>query len=196
MADQQRQDGSGPVDEVPAGADGTVISGLMTRLMRQYGAIRNRITATGRVSAAPTFLLFKFADGQRRRAADLAEELCADPSTVSRQVAQLVKEGFLERQADPDDGRASLLVLTDLGRQRRDALRRDSIALFAGVTAAWSDHDRRTLAELLHRYVEDMESQRESITEAVLASHTGEPDPAAAARRAPDRQRTNTERTT
>lgn len=156
------------------GTDGTVIAGLMTRLMRQYGAIRQRITATGRVSAAPTFLLFKFADGQRRRAADLAEELCADPSTVSRQVAQLVKEGLLERQADPDDGRASLLVLTDRGRRRRDRLRRDSTALFAGVTAAWSDADRRTLADLLHRYVEDLESQRESITQAVLASQASE----------------------
>ena len=44
--------------------------------------------------------------------------LCADPSTVSRQVASLVKAGLVERQADPDDGRASILVPTELGRAK------------------------------------------------------------------------------
>src|SRR5438105_13588068 len=46
------------------------------------------------------------------RASDLADRIDSDPSTVSRQVAALVKNGFVERQADPEDGRASLLVPT------------------------------------------------------------------------------------
>jgi len=51
------------------------------------------------------------------RAGELAELIQSDPSTVSRQVASIVKAGLVKREADPDDGRASLLVLTEEGRR-------------------------------------------------------------------------------
>ena len=47
------------------------------------------------------------------RATDLAEIKQADPSTISRQVAQLVKAGLARREADPVDGRASRLAGSD-----------------------------------------------------------------------------------
>src|SRR4051794_21746858 len=46
------------------------------------------------------------------RSGSIAEALTADPSTVSRQVAALVREGLVERRADPGDGRACVLALT------------------------------------------------------------------------------------
>src|SRR4051812_37357119 len=49
------------------------------------------------------------------RVTDLAEVKKADPSTVSRQVAQLVKAGLARREADPEDGRASRVAVTDTG---------------------------------------------------------------------------------
>jgi DNA-binding MarR family transcriptional regulator len=49
------------------------------------------------------------------RATDLAEIKQADPSTISRQVAQLVKAGLARREADPVDGRASRLAITEAG---------------------------------------------------------------------------------
>jgi DNA-binding MarR family transcriptional regulator len=59
------------------------------------------------------------------RVTDLAEAKQADPSTVSRQAAQLVKAGLVRREADPGDGRASRLAITDAGldacRQLHDA---------------------------------------------------------------------------
>ena len=65
------------------------------------------------------------------RAGALAECLQSDPSTVSRQVAALVKDGLLERRADPADGRASLLVLTakaDAVLAEHDRIRLDYFA--------------------------------------------------------------------
>jgi DNA-binding MarR family transcriptional regulator len=86
------------------------------------------------------------------RASGVAECLKSDPSTVSRQVAALVKDGYLERQADPDDGRASLLVLTP----KADALlaRHDRIRLdyFARMLEGWSDAELRRFAEMLDRF--------------------------------------------
>ena len=43
----------------------------------------------------------------------LAEAVHSDPSTVSRQIAALVKVGYVERRPDPADGRACLLAATD-----------------------------------------------------------------------------------
>jgi DNA-binding MarR family transcriptional regulator len=51
---------------------------------------------------------------------ELAERTGLDPSTVSRAVGSLVDLGLVERQADPRDGRASVLALTDAGRTALD----------------------------------------------------------------------------
>src|SRR5688572_8855841 len=46
---------------------------------------------------------------------DLAAEHALDPSTISRAVAALGRAGLVARTADPSDGRASTLHLTDHG---------------------------------------------------------------------------------
>ena len=72
-----------------------------------------------------------------------AELIQSDPSTVSRQVASIIKAGLVKREADPDDGRASLLVLTDEGqrayRQQLD-VRNRRMAL---ILQDWSEDDCR-----------------------------------------------------
>src|SRR4051794_41661643 len=64
------------------------------------------------------------------RLSTLAEHCGFDPSTASRQVADLEKAGLLERATDPEDRRAVLLkasprgqrVLQRLGTSRRPTL--------------------------------------------------------------------------
>src|SRR3954454_6892833 len=60
-------------------------------------------------------LLFPLRHMGPMRVTDLAEVKQADPSTVSRQAAQLVKSGLARREADPADGRASRLAVTEAG---------------------------------------------------------------------------------
>jgi DNA-binding MarR family transcriptional regulator len=76
----------------------------------------------------------------------------SDPSTISRQVAQLVRLGFVERTADPEDGRATLLAATDEGRRVFEENRRIRNERIAEMLADWSVADRRNLAELLDRF--------------------------------------------
>jgi DNA-binding MarR family transcriptional regulator len=92
------------------------------------------------------------------RAGALAEFLQSDPSTVSRQVAALVKEGYLERRADPDDGRASLLVLT--GKAEDLLAQHDQIRLehFARVLDGWSEAEIRRFATQLDRFTKAYEA--------------------------------------
>jgi DNA-binding MarR family transcriptional regulator len=92
------------------------------------------------------------------RAGALADFLQSDPSTVSRQVAALVKDGYVERQADPDDGRASLLVLT--GKARDLLAEHDQIRLefFARIVDGWSDAELKRFAAQLERFTRAYES--------------------------------------
>ena len=78
--------------------------------MRHLHGIKARLAVGPEADHSPLFLLVKFVRTGRQRASALAELVGADPSTVSRQVASLVKAGFVDREADPDDGRACLLV--------------------------------------------------------------------------------------
>jgi DNA-binding MarR family transcriptional regulator len=89
------------------------------------------------------------------RSGALAERLEADPSTVSRQIAALVRDGLVERQADPDDGRATLLVPTDKANDvlaEHDDLRRRR---FGQMLREWDEHDLDTFSRLLHRFTDD-----------------------------------------
>ncbi|NMI01063.1 winged helix-turn-helix transcriptional regulator [Pseudonocardia sp. K10HN5] len=92
-----------------------------------------------------------------QRAGEVAEAVCADPSTVSRRVAALVKAGLLERRADPDDGRASLLAATEAGARALELSRRRRAAMIASTMADWPPEQRRQLAELLGRFVTDFQ---------------------------------------
>src|SRR5436190_23356704 len=57
------------------------------------------------------------------RLRSLAQAKHADPSTVSRQAAQLVRAGLVSRQVDPADARASLFLITEQGRAVCDTLK-------------------------------------------------------------------------
>jgi len=71
------------------------------------------------------------------RITDLAEVKGADPSTVSRQAAQLVKAGLARREADPADGRASRLAVTDTGVAACERLREARVAMLTQVLSDW-----------------------------------------------------------
>jgi DNA-binding MarR family transcriptional regulator len=107
----------------------------------------------------PTYLLLVHLvkDGPQRAGA-LAESVHSDPSTVSRQVAQLVRLGLVERTADPEDGRATLLAATAEGHRVLAENRRTRTERIAALLATWDPADRHRFAELLGRFTSDFET--------------------------------------
>ncbi|MFD1814031.1 MarR family winged helix-turn-helix transcriptional regulator [Rhodococcus gannanensis] len=73
-------------------------------------------TETG-LPPALTGVLFVLAHSAPCRQNELAVSLCVSQSALSRQIADLVDAGLVARRPDPDDGRASLVELTDAGRR-------------------------------------------------------------------------------
>jgi DNA-binding MarR family transcriptional regulator len=134
--------------------------------MNRYVRLANRrraqmlASAEGQNEWAAKSLLHYVYVGQAVRISALAESTGSDASTISRQVATLVKEGLVERTADPQDGRASLLVITPAGEAVVAAQRRRRDEFFDEVLADWSDGDRTTFSEYLERFINRFENHQ------------------------------------
>jgi DNA-binding MarR family transcriptional regulator len=132
------------------------------RFMRQVGLLRSQMAkheGDGIEWSAYSVLFHLVSTGAIRPSA-LAEAMCADPSTVSRQVAALIEHDLVERQADPDDRRAARLVATKRGQAALARKQATRDALFAKVLAEWSAEDVRRLTALLGRFTSDLERSR------------------------------------
>jgi DNA-binding MarR family transcriptional regulator len=149
-----------PSDDDLALADD--VSGQLIRLVRLMDRRQAQYQAEhpDAVERATYFLLVHLVKGGPQRAATLADAVHSDPSTISRQVGHLVRLGFVERMADPEDGRATLLVATDEGRRVFGENRRMRIERFAEMLSDWPVADRRKFAELLGRFATAFESRK------------------------------------
>jgi len=81
----------------------------------------------------------------------LAAMLYTDKSVISRQVKVLEDMGFIERQADPSDRRASFLAATPEAIERVNEVRAADQANLYRSLRRWGEDDVRRLAELLER---------------------------------------------
>jgi DNA-binding MarR family transcriptional regulator len=92
------------------------------------------------------------------RVTDLAEVKQADPSTISRQVAQLVKAGLARREADPVDGRASRLAVTEAGLTACQRLHEARHALHSKALADWPPERILAFADLFAEFNSSVEA--------------------------------------
>ena len=91
-------------------------------------------------------------DGQRLRMCDLAQGLRLSPSGLTRRIDGLAKQGFVAREASPDDRRVQFAVLTDAGFAK---LKTAAPTHVAAVRSSIIDHlsvdDIRILGDVLDR---------------------------------------------
>ncbi|MFY9915826.1 MAG: MarR family transcriptional regulator [Nocardioidaceae bacterium] len=90
------------------------------------------------------------------RLSDLAAKVELDASTVSRQIKQLEDKGLVERTPDPDDGRASLIQLSNEGHRTMQAAFRRRFERIKTVLDPWSQRDKDLLQDLLTRLAADL----------------------------------------
>lgn len=133
---------------VAAVADGVV------ELMRSFHRAKARMLqwAEHDVEWSARMILRCVANEGPMRAGGIADLLQTDPSTVSRQVADLVKGGLLERRADPQDGRASLLVLTTEAERVLADHDRIRLDYFGRMLQDWTEQELAGFAAQLARF--------------------------------------------
>jgi DNA-binding MarR family transcriptional regulator len=105
-------------------------------------------------------------DGPQRTSA-LADAVHSDPSTVSRQIAVLVKAGLVERRADPLDGRACLLSATPTGQDQFDVMRAERNRHIDQMLDRWPFERRQQLVELFDELNTDFENYRPQLATAI-----------------------------
>jgi DNA-binding MarR family transcriptional regulator len=92
----------------------------------------------------------------------LAARLNLDGSTVTRQVGAMEREGLIAREADPSDGRGTLVSATTSGLRRMSMVRLARAELYDEMLASWTEADRADLATLLHRLNEGLSARSQA----------------------------------
>ena len=85
----------------------------------------------------------------------VAEEMGVAQPVASRAVAACIAEGLLRRVASQQDGRSSLLELTETGESARRGYAAEQRRAFEEITAHWDGADRVQFARFLTRYGHD-----------------------------------------
>ncbi|MCX5043207.1 MarR family transcriptional regulator [Aldersonia sp. NBC_00410] len=170
--DRPKSDQLGELDEGPEQAEDPLARDLavaLTKLQR----VRDRTFAqmadivADQLDIAVFHCLLRLESEGPMRAGVLAEALYADPSSVSRQVATLVKRGLVARVPDPEDGRACVLSVTDNGQAMVEDTRRRRTASVGKIVADWPTDDRADFVRLLEKFVGDYERFRPELLAAL-----------------------------
>jgi DNA-binding MarR family transcriptional regulator len=90
------------------------------------------------------------------RVSGVAQRLNVALSVASRQVTALERAGYVEREADPEDGRAHRVSITDAGRTVLEESHRRMVHAFSRALEGWSAAEVTALAERLERLREDV----------------------------------------
>jgi DNA-binding MarR family transcriptional regulator len=148
----------------------------LVRLVRTLHLVRTQMGARspGGVPWATYTVLFHLANGGPRRAGALADCVHVDPSTVSRQIDQLVRMGLVERRADPQDRRATLVAATEAGTALHRRVRQARERMLAGLLGDWPARDVDRLTELLTRLNDDLTAGMSDVVATLTESPSAE----------------------
>jgi DNA-binding MarR family transcriptional regulator len=143
----------------PVVDDLRVASRIGTGLARLIRLIERAAVARGEDLDRPSFMLLNtLVCAGPSRVTTLAAAVHSDPSTVSRQAAHLVGMGLVERRADPGDGRASLLAITDAGTALLEHARQRRDDRTAAIIGSWQPAEREQFADLIDRFTAGYEA--------------------------------------
>jgi DNA-binding MarR family transcriptional regulator len=93
------------------------------------------------------------------RPSELAASVGVDASTITHRIQALERAGYLERAADPGDGRACVVSLSPEGRAALDRFRQARRALYARLLASWTAEEQRQLTGGLERLRTALEAE-------------------------------------
>ena len=119
-------------------------------------AARTAATAGVDVSQQGEVLLRVLLREGRQTVATLAYSAAMDLGAVSRQIRSLEESGAVRRTHSPNDGRVALLELTGKGRRIAERIRAVTVQHLEEAIDKWSEADRRMLATLIDRLVDDL----------------------------------------
>jgi DNA-binding MarR family transcriptional regulator len=80
------------------------------------------------------------------RMSDIADRLVLSPGGATKVIDRLEEMGFVARHPDPTDRRATVVEITETGRE---AMHRNRAIIDAGLQAVWAEHVTEDEAQLI-----------------------------------------------
>ncbi len=93
--------------------------------------------------------VMRFIDPEGSRPTELADRSGYTKQTVSEVAQDLIRLGYLERAADPDDGRAKILRLTSHGAHARETARELASAIERDLADRFGSDHMTNFVEIL-----------------------------------------------
>lgn len=115
--------------------------------MHGHGSMGMRGHGFGRERALR--VIASFEGGVRQKT--LTEELKINPSSVSELITKLQNDGYVKRTVDPDDKRATLITLTELGEARAAELQDERSDRLGKAFTNLTDDEKEQLIALLEK---------------------------------------------
>ncbi|MGV9295595.1 MULTISPECIES: MarR family winged helix-turn-helix transcriptional regulator [Amycolatopsis] len=88
---------------------------------------------------ASAMLLSDLAKHGEARPSEVAKRRFVDLSVISRQIAQLQAAGLIQRRPAPEDGRASLISVSEAGLERLELWRKQYLEFFETALGGWDE---------------------------------------------------------
>ena len=98
-------------------------------------------------------LLFCLSNVAELTAQDVADMTGRPRNSISRAVHRMLRDGYLTRSPDPDDGRQALLRITPTGRALHGKIVSYFVEREAALLGVLNDDERDTLDRLLNKLV-------------------------------------------
>ena len=95
------------------------------------------------------------------RQKDIAENLGIRPSSLSEQIDALEADRYLERVANPEDRRSTLIVLTEKGKARAWEVQDDRRKAAEEFCSKLTEAEKDTLIALLDKLLAEPEKEKE-----------------------------------
>ena len=111
--------------------------------------IEAKMAAKGGLTAAQSGVLFLLGDQDGVLIGEAADALDLAPSAMTGLIDRMTRAELVERQADPKDGRAMRLCLTDKGRAARAAAKSGLDGVNAHLTDGFTDAEIAVVARWL-----------------------------------------------
>ncbi len=111
--------------------------------------IEAKMAAKGGLTAAQSGVLFLLGDQDGVLIGEAADALDLAPSAMTGLIDRMTRAELVERQADPKDGRAMRLCLTDKGRAARAAAKSGLDGINAHLTDGFTDAEIAVVARWL-----------------------------------------------
>jgi DNA-binding MarR family transcriptional regulator len=144
--------GDGPAEETVADGDAVAVIELeLLKLVRHLETLGRRSSLYARLDRAGYLALRTLDVLGPVNANALAQALGLDASTLTRQITDLERQGFVERRANPADRRSAIIFITPAGRRAMYDVQAERRVHIEALTSDFDAGARAALGDTLTR---------------------------------------------